>query len=138
MATKSPKLLLFLACRIHGDVENVYPIADGSNPILKMDFLTLNDYFMILWSGCLDDTRMQLVTVADGVELTPLNFHGLVPYLLFHSSYGFCVLINDSRLLQCPGHFRFTYETIHVCRIPWKCTIRNESHRRGMASESRV
>ena len=80
---------------IHGDVENVYPIADSSNPILKMDFITLNDYFMILWSGSLDDTRMQLVTVEDGVELTPLNFHGLVPIPYLPHGFAYKLIIHD-------------------------------------------
>jgi len=50
--------------------------SDDLNPILKMDFATLKDYFMILWSGNLDDTRMELHTCSEGRMVKQVVFHG--------------------------------------------------------------
>jgi len=41
-----------------------------------MVYTSLEDFFMILWSGNLDDTRMELLTFVNGVQLDPLQFQG--------------------------------------------------------------
>jgi hypothetical protein len=56
-----------------------------------MNFATLSEFFVILWSGSLDDTSMELLTFADGKQLTPLPFHG------YGETYG---MIKGSKTLE--------------------------------------
>ncbi len=41
-----------------------------------MHFYSLQDFTVVLWSGSLDETKMQWLTTVDGVAATPLDFHG--------------------------------------------------------------
>ena len=62
---------------IAGEIEEQHQHPYSLKPILTMNFATLQDFFVILWSGNLDDTRMELLTFENEKQLTPLAFHGL-------------------------------------------------------------
>lgn len=69
-------LCFILNQSINGDIEEKTVHPHDLKPILQMQFDTLNDYTVVLWSGCLDETKMQLLTHRDGEAGVPLDFHG--------------------------------------------------------------
>ncbi|CAL8088660.1 unnamed protein product [Orchesella dallaii] len=61
---------------INGDIEEKTVHPHELKPILHMYFDSLQDYTIVLWSGSLDETRMQWLTHIDGEAATPLEFDG--------------------------------------------------------------
>lgn len=61
---------------ISGEIDERVPNPVDMDPILKMTYYSLTDYDMILWSGNLDKTGMQLLRFVDNVQVDTLHFHG--------------------------------------------------------------